>query len=44
MGRSGDVFYLVMVMMEGKMLWWADCERDGGAQKWGTFYSFSLLF
>ncbi len=26
-GRSGDVFCLVMVMMEGKRLWWADCRR-----------------
>ena len=34
------VMYCTMwVMMEGKRLWWADCERDGGAHKWGTFHT-----
>ena len=26
--------------MEGKRLWWTDGQRDGGAQKWGTFLPF----
>ena len=35
------MYSTLWVMMEGKRLWWADCERDGGAHKWGTFHKYT---